>query len=327
MFKSSIPLSVQFELTYRCNNRCIFCYNGETNRKLRPVDTAQAKRILEDLASSGVLSVNFNGGEPLTRSDFFELASYAKSLGLDIHLNSNVTLVRNQETAEKIAVFFPAICTSLLSADPALHDHLSGREGAFDEVIQGIKLLQQAGVYVAVNIMLSRKNASGLRQTLELLRHLGIKTVLITRYVACECGQSGLHIEDASFFEQLRMVATYQQEHQCFARIALPQPVQLCRVPGDMRKIIQKWNIPCNIGLCTASVGCTGKLSPCNLVKEPCLGNLLTESLKNLWNRFDGCSFFAGKHLLKDCSDCGYLLECGGGCMGYNNGLCNTEKR
>lgn len=289
------------------------------------MDTTQAKRILRNLASDGVLSVNFNGGEPLTRSDFFELASYAKSVGLDIHLNSNVTLVRDQETAQKIAVFFPAICTSLLSANPTLHDHLSGRQGAFDETIRGIRLLQQAGVYVAVNIMLCQKNAAGLQETLELLQQLGSETVLITRYVACEGGQGNLHIDDVSFLAQLRIVANYQQTHQCFARIALPQPVQLCGIPDDLRTIIQKWNIPCNIGLCTASIGCTGDLSPCNLIKVPCLGNLLISPLKDLWDQFDGCRFFSEKHLSKRCYDCGDLSYCGGGCMGYNNGLHHAE--
>lgn len=326
MYKSSVPLSVQFELTYQCNNRCIFCYNGEASREQTPISTSQAKAILKDLAQSGVLSVNFNGGEPLIRKDLFELASYAKELGLDIHLNSNITLVRDWETAQMIAKIFPALCTSLLSADPALHDRLSGRPGAFGEVIESIKLLQQAGVYVAVNVMLCNENSSDLQQTLALLHHLNIETVLITRYATCESSKSNLHLDDASFFEQLRVVVAYQLKYQCFSRISLPQPVRVCEVPHDIRSVVQKWNIPCNVGLCTASIGCDGKLYPCNLVKDPCLGDLLTHSMKDLWDRFDGCYLFCEKHLLKKCRGCVDISDCGGGCMGYNNGLRSTEK-
>lgn len=107
MFKSSSPLNVQFEITYQCNNRCIFCYNGCDSRSICPVSTEGAKRILHNLVANGVLGVNFNGGEPLTRDDFFELAAYAKDLGLDIHLNTNATLVCDEVVAKKIATLFP----------------------------------------------------------------------------------------------------------------------------------------------------------------------------------------------------------------------------
>lgn len=329
MFKSSSPLSIQFEVTYQCNNRCIFCYNGCDSRSTCSVSTDGAKRILHNSAANGVLGVNFNGGEPLTRSDFFELAAYAKELGLDIHLNTNATLVYDKVVAKKIAALFPAVCTSILSSDSSLHDYLCGRVGAFKETIRGIRLLLAEGVYVAVNTMICKENAAGLPDMLELLRMLGVQTILITRFVSCGGSDRTLHIEDALFFKQLRFLSDFQRTHTCFARVSLPQPIPLCRVPTDLVEDVRRWNIPCNIGLCTASVSCSGELTPCNLVKEPVLGNLLTEELSELWASFDGKTFCETQHLLQDCLSCRDIASCGGGCKGYNDGMRshNTNSR
>lgn len=289
------------------------------------MSTGEAKRILHNLVMNGVLGVNFNGGEPLTRGDFFEIANYAKELGLDIHLNTNATLVCDDPTAKKIASLFPAICTSVLSCEPLLHDSLSGRCGAFREAIKGIRLLQEKGVYVAVNIMLCKINTVTFQNTLNLLRTLGVQTVLVTRFVTSNGNDQTLHMEDALFFKQLRLLSDFQKTHACFARISLPQPVPLCHVPEDMVVEVRSWNIACNIGLCTASVSCTGELTPCNLVKEPALGNLLTEDISALWASFDGKAFCNTQHLLHDCHSCLDIGSCGGGCKAYNDGIrsCN----
>lgn len=285
------------------------------------MSTDGAKRILHNLVANGVLGVNFNGGEPLTRDDFFELATYARELGLDIHLNTNATLVRNKTTAKRIAALFPAVCTSVLSSAPSLHDRLSGRKNAFQETMQGIRLLQAEGVYVAVNTMLCKENAASFLDTLELLRMLGVQTALITRFVSCGGSDRTLHIEDALFFEQLRLLSNFQRTHTCFSRISLPQPIPLCRVPADLAEDVERWNIPCNIGLCTASVSCSGELTPCTLVKEPVLGNLLTEDFSAIWASFDGKAFCETQHLLPNCLSCRDIASCGGGCKGYNDGM------
>lgn len=285
------------------------------------MSTEGAKRILHNLVANGVLGVNFNGGEPLIRDDFFELAAYAKNLGLDIHLNTNATLVCDKTIAKKIATLFPAVCTSILSFDSALHDRLCGREGAFQETIEGIQRLQAEGVYVAVNTMLCKENAAVLPDILELLRTLGIQTVLVTRFVSCGGSDRTLHMEDDLFFEKLRLLSDFQRTHVCFARISLPQPIPLCQVPADLVEDVRRWNIPCNVGLCTASVSCTGALTPCNLVKEPVLGNLLTNDLSTLWTSFDGKTFCEEQHLLPVCLSCQDLASCGGGCKGYNDGI------
>jgi radical SAM protein with 4Fe4S-binding SPASM domain len=323
MYQCNIPLNMQFEVTYQCNNNCIFCYNEKQIKHRDELDTCQIKHIIRDIKESGVVQMNFNGGEPLMRSDFLELAGYAKSIGLDVHLNTNATLI-NDALAYELSQIFPSICTTILSGKKETHDMLSGRNGAFEAAIRGIKALQKNNVYVAANVMLCNENYGDIIDTLNLLHDLRIETVLITRYVPDKHHRDGLFITDKNYFNTLREVYNYNCINSYFDRISLPQPLQVCTVPNDIRNIILEWNIPCNIGLCTASVNAYGQLTPCNLVKEPIIGDLSNNSLQKLWESFDGLNYCKSEHLLKECLNCMDIQFCGGGCKGFNMSLCEV---
>lgn len=328
MFQCVSPLNLQFELTYRCNNHCVFCYNNSYDfsecSERSEISTEDAKNVIQNAKDSGVMSLNFNGGEPLCRTDFFEIATFAKDCGLDIHLNTNASLI-NEEKAQQISKLFPSICTTILSGDERIHDSLSKRSGAFFDAIKGIKLLQKHTVYVAVNLMLCSKNCSNIESAFDLLRSLNIKTLLITRYVPNQPNETELPISDDDFFLVIRKLRDYQEEYKCFDRIALPQPMKLCIVPHEIFQAVYDWNIPCNIGLCTASIDAYGDITPCNLIKKPVLGNAVTTSLAEIWSLFDGVTYCKTQHLMQQCLQCTYIEACGGGCKGFNLTTENKE--
>lgn len=318
--KCTIPLNVQFEVTYKCNNCCNFCYNPNNFKDKTELTTQEAIHIILDLASCGVLSLNFNGGEPLIRDDFFDIASVAKKNGMDIHMNTNATLI-DDYIASKVAAYFDSICTSILAGDSELHDRMCGRRGAFKDTLYGIRKLQDNSVYVAVNIMLSQMNFSNLEETLNLMRDYNIRSVLVTRYVPDGLHNDILHISNNDFLDAIRILYEYNDKYNCFDRIALPQPFKLCNTSSNIRDNIAEGNIACNIGLCTASISPNGDVVPCNLVKSPVMGNLKKESFIAIWKRFNGADFCLHEHLTEQCATCPDIANCGGGCKGYNDAI------
>lgn len=320
IIKCSIPLNVQFEITYGCNNNCIFCYNADSLKEKAELDTREAISIIKDMASCGVLSVNFNGGEPLSRKDYFDIIAEADRTGMDIHMNTNSSLI-DVFTARMVAKYFQSVCTTVLSGSAEKHDRLSGRKGAFKEALRGIRNLQDQSVYVAVNVMLSKMNLSELEETFGLMRDYNIRSVLITRYVPCGSNDGELHISDEEFLDAVSCLYRYNDQYRCFDRIAFPQPFKLCHVSGELHSKVAESNIACNIGLCTASISPNGDLTPCNLVKEPVLGNLRESSFKALWSGFKGEKYCLNEHLAKKCISCPDITNCGGGCKGYNDAM------
>lgn len=262
--------------------------------------------------------MNFNGGEPLVREDFFQIAEHAVSLGMDVHLNTNSTLVGKIE-ARHLARLFPAVCTTVLSAQRKVHDELSGRIGAFEENKRGILALKAEDIYLAANVTLSDRNASEITRTLQYMRVLGIETALLTRIITFPGQPPDLALSDRALHDVLCDALQFQGGNLRFPRMAFPQPYPPCMLPAEIQDAVVKCNIPCTIGLNTARVSPNGDVTPCTLVDQPVLGNVIETPFREIWERFDGKAFFLSRLPFKACESCEELGHCGGGCCGTNN--------
>src|SRR5215217_2962026 len=85
--KGHIPLYVQIELTWRCNWRCVHCY--QDRHDLQILTTDQVKALIKELHDNGTMHIVITGGEPLLRKDIFEILEYIRSNDIIITLYSN----------------------------------------------------------------------------------------------------------------------------------------------------------------------------------------------------------------------------------------------
>ena len=63
-----IPLSVHFDITYRCNERCVHCYLDHDD--LGEMTTGEIEDVLDQLADAGVFFLAVIGGEGIKHSGF-----------------------------------------------------------------------------------------------------------------------------------------------------------------------------------------------------------------------------------------------------------------
>ena len=156
----NIPLNVHFDLTYRCNERCLHCYlEHEDHGELT---TVEVKGILDQLAGAGTLFLTFSGGEIFLRRDFLELAAYAKQLHFDLSLKTNALLVNRERAARLRALGVSKIQISIYSADPAIHDAITKVRGSFERSLQAIRFLKAQGLQVKIACPLMKLNVGGL---------------------------------------------------------------------------------------------------------------------------------------------------------------------
>ncbi len=321
------PLSIQLELTYACNNKCAFCYNrldGANKRNNVPYD--RLKTILEDLREFGVFTINFNGGEPLLYDNFFDLAKFCSELGFDIHLNTNATLI-NEENAEMISRLFPAICTSLHGEDSAKHDNTVGRANAFAETVEAIKLLIKNDVYVAVNVTVTKQNLFDIDKMAEWLASLGVGTLLVSRVLTDD---KCVAVSDEEFLTVLESVLKFQRNAtRPFARIGLPQPFPLCRIGNHagLFEFISASNVPCSAGIATARITPNGSITPCPVLPYPEIGNINNELFSTAWDRFNKEKWVKTETQHENCDQCMFLKSCGGGCLPCDSSGCLLNNR
>jgi MoaA/NifB/PqqE/SkfB family radical SAM enzyme len=146
------------ELTYGCNLRCVHCYNP-THEAKNELSTDQICRILDGLAAQGCLWVGFTGGELFTRRDVFEIFRYAKSLGFVVSLLTNATLV-TPERADQIKALAPYLVDiSVYGATAETYERVTRVPGSFPKFVQGVDLLLERDVRIALKLVLMTLNA------------------------------------------------------------------------------------------------------------------------------------------------------------------------
>lgn len=321
----SAPFYVQFEVTDRCNNRCFFCYNEKSSTAGKELSYREIKRILEELKEAGVFSINLNGGEPLMREDFFEIMEYAYYLGFDLHLNTNGTLI-DDYAAKRISRCMRSICTSILYSEKEKHDVATGRQGAYDDVLSGIKNLVKNGVSVEVNVCTSKQNYKDIYDISKLSAELGCYAICSTRYILNHKDNLALLMDAKSTVELVDMLLKAKNDFGELSSVTLPGPVPFCELPEEYHKKLALLNIPCQFGYGLCRISATGKVTPCT-ISDDLMGDLRESSFKEIWNSDAWAKYRMLIHLPSNCKICGDLSNCRGGCIVYDNSIisCGSE--
>ncbi len=86
---------IHLELTNRCNFSCVFCPDGIMTRKRGMIDEDLARSALDQIADLDLAEkVTFHVmGEPMLHPRFFQILDHAHSLGLNIGLTTNGSLL------------------------------------------------------------------------------------------------------------------------------------------------------------------------------------------------------------------------------------------
>ncbi len=145
------PLVLMLEPTHRCNLACRGC-----GRIREYKDTlARELSVLECLHAAYQCDapiVSICGGEPLLYARVAELARELLAARRYVYLCTNGLLLR-----ERIAGFEPRpdfIINVHLDGLPPTHDRLCGRNGAFDETLEGVREAKRRGFLVCTNTTL-----------------------------------------------------------------------------------------------------------------------------------------------------------------------------
>jgi len=144
--KLNIPLSVQLDLTYRCNERCVHCYLDHDDHG--EMTTAEIKELLDQMADAGVFYLTVSGGEIMMRRDFFEILEHARLRTFCIKLKTNGVLIRTKEAQRLRELGVESVQISIYSHRSEVHDAITKLPGSFRQSIEAVRLLRKHGIHV-----------------------------------------------------------------------------------------------------------------------------------------------------------------------------------
>ena len=183
------PRLIFWEVTKGCNLRCIHCRASATELSSpNDLSTRTALGIIDQIAETANPILVLSGGEPLYRSDIFQLARYATDKHLRVALATNGTLVTKDVARMIVDSGVKRVSISLDGADSLTHDSFRGIPGAFDAAVYGLRNLKSLGMSVQINMTIARHNARQLPQVLELAKSLGADALHTFLLVPVGCG-------------------------------------------------------------------------------------------------------------------------------------------
>ncbi len=180
------PVSLQFELTHKCNQRCLHCYNQsgmEANSKC-DLPLERWKELAREAGKLGVFECTISGGEALLLGDsLFEIMDILSEYDIRIRFITNGMLV-NQEILDRFKTYkIKWFQVSIDGSRPELHDYVRGTEGAFRKAISAANLVKINGFPLLVAHAVVKSNMDYVEEMIDTAYILGAEAIVIAPFV------------------------------------------------------------------------------------------------------------------------------------------------
>ncbi len=172
------PLVVLWEVTRRCNLRCVHCMNN-SGSVTEELSAGQARQLIREMAEAKVPFIFWSGGEPLLRPDLFELVAYAQSLDVANVLITNGTLLTREAVRRAKEVGILKVEVNLDSHDEATYDRFRGHPGAFRDTLAGIEALVAEQMPFRANAVLTKVNIDQVPEIVKLAQSIGLRELAL----------------------------------------------------------------------------------------------------------------------------------------------------
>lgn len=172
----SVPLSVGWIITGKCNLNCIHCYWNEEELPLNEVSPDEAMIIASKIVSEGIKRVSISWGEPMLRRDLPIIVDYLSDHWVWVIVSTNGLNISDKLPQLKK---LRHIELSLDGATETIHDYIrpsriKGQSVSFKNAISGIRAALDMGIKTRVLTSLNIFNYKNIQQIWALLSSLGV---------------------------------------------------------------------------------------------------------------------------------------------------------
>lgn len=302
-----IPLSGQFELTPLCNFDCKMCYSHLSKdqmcrESLLTVD--QWKRIIDEAYAAGLMRVTLTGGECLTYPGFKELYLYLQSLGCEVRVLTNGTLLDD----DWIRFFreHPPILIqiSLYGSDDDAYERVTGHR-MFSVVSANIRKAIKAKLPVTLAVTPSKYMGKGIFDTIRVAHTFGTSYTIPTFLIDPkeETGRSGQdhELDLNTYVEACKLKNILENKEN------LPIDAELLPSPGGPYHECSLFGLDCGGGMSTYDIDWNGAMYICNYYRSV-VCYPLTDGFLSSWNKLHQIA--SGWKRIPECIECPYEPVC-----------------
>ena len=282
----SRPITVEIDLTNRCNQSCPRCFGFHPKRDAAQMGLEDARRILGQVRDLGARGLTFTGGgDPLVSPIVVPALRFARKLGLDLGFITNAASL-TAETGRAILDCCQWVRVSLDAATPEVYKLTHGMDAAaFQRVLDNVRLLVRlkrqggSGCTVGLGFLTCAESRQDILPFASLGRDLGADYVqyrpLLRRF-----GEPDLDYSDPGILADMRRALELAGGQ--FQVVDSEHKYRLIQ-QGSWRRAYSQ----CYGQHFAAVVAADGRMYVCchmRGVAKYCLGDLSSQSLEEIWD-------------------------------------------
>lgn len=304
----SAPICLTWELTYACNLACTHCLSSSGRRDPRELSTSEAKALVDEIAAMQIFYINIGGGEPMIRSDFFELIEHAVSRHVGVKFSTNGTRIDAVAARRLSSMDYLDIQISIDGADAATSDKIRG-VGSYASARRAMDHLRDANFgQFKISVVMTRESIEQLDEFEALATSYGAEL----RLMRLRPSGRGVDVWD-------ELHPTQQQNRDLYHWL-LERPNVLT---GDSFFHLSALGAPleglnlCGAGRVVCLIDPVGDVYACPFVihDEFLAGNVRDAGFQNVWSNSSLFKSLREPGSPGACVSCGSYDACRGGCM------------
>jgi radical SAM protein with 4Fe4S-binding SPASM domain len=313
-----LPVLSEIALTYRCQNKCVFCYAESPGRgqRVSEMTTPEVRTIIDRIFDEAHCpTVSFTGGEPTLREDLPELVAYAKAKGMRVNLITNGLRCADRQYVRALkAAGLDSAQVSLEGPTEAIHDSIVRHPGAFLQTTQAVHELRAAGIHTHTNTTICGSNRDHLLALVDYIADQ-LKSEYFSMNVVISTGTALQHGEEDVTYSNVGSIVEQVHGHakEKGVKLVWYSPTPYCMFNPVTHGLDSK-SCACADGL--LSVAPDGQVLPCSSF-ECGLGNLLRRPFAEVWGSPQARYWREKRFLPPACHDCAISHICCGACPLY----------
>lgn len=208
------PLMFYYEITRACDLVCKHCRASAQELPAEDeLKTEESKRLIEQVAEfPRKPTICFTGGDPLKRSDLFEIMKHAANCGIQSALTPSATPLATFEAFQKAKdAGVSAIGMSLDGPNAEVHDAFRGFSGSFLKTLEMLDYARKLELPVQVNTSITKRNVDLIDDIAQVLTDQGIMMWSVFFLIPVGRGLEEFRISPQEYIEVFEKLWHYSQ--------------------------------------------------------------------------------------------------------------------
>lgn len=318
------PLVV-WNIINKCNLKCRHCYrNSKITDSEISLSDEKSIRMIDEIKNLRPPMVILSGGEPLLRKNVFEIVKKCKQAGLKVGLSTNGTLI-DENMANRIKKGGVDYVGISIDGRKIFHDKFRRLNGAFALSWRAIGYLNNLGVKTGVRFTLTNENKDDLFYILDKTFKSGAKRFCLYHLVYCGRASMAMDIPPPEkrkimedFFSKTEALSSINEDFEVLTADNPADAIFMMEASAKNKKVINRIK---GMGGCSAGerliyIDSSGKVYPCQFLRNEPLGNVMRKSIPDIWknknNLFLKSLRNKSRFLKGRCGICAYKEMCNG---------------